>query len=181
MIEDQPIDEPMNESDNQSSPDTYGDRSSGDLSPADVAVAENANQATTDAARTETTAPPEESPEPEPEPEPESPTPAEAAEEPARPAQTNDESSTPLFAAGPAESFRSRWLDIQTSFVDEPGRAVEQADSLVAEVMQQLAKTFADERSKLEPQLVQGEDISTEDLRMALRRYRSFFDRLLSI
>jgi hypothetical protein len=85
------------------------------------------------------------------------------------------------FAAGPAESFRSRWLDIQTSFVDEPGRAVEQADSLVAEVMQQLAKTSADERSKLEPQLVQGEDISTEDLRMALRRYRSFFDRLLSI
>ena len=175
MIEDQPIDEPMNESDNQSSPDTYGDRSSGDLSPADVAVAESANQATTDAARTETTTPPEESPDPE------SPTPAEAAEEPARPAQTNDESSTPLFAAGPAESFRSRWLDIQTSFVDEPGRAVEQADSLVAEVMQQLAKTFADERSKLEPQLVQGEDISTEDLRMALRRYRSFFDRLLSI
>ena len=104
-----------------------------------------------------------------------------AADEPARPAQTNDESSTPLFAAGPAESFRSRWLDIQTSFVDEPGRAVEQADRLVAEVMQQLAKTSADERSKLEPQLVQGEDISTEDLRMALRRYRSFFDCLLSI
>lgn len=107
--------------------------------------------------------------------------PRRAADEPARPAQTNDERSTPLFAAGPAESFRSRWLDIQTSFVDEPGRAVEQADRLVAEVMQQLAKTFADERSKLEPQLVQGEDISTEDLRMALRRYRSFFDRLLSI
>jgi hypothetical protein len=177
MIEGQPIDEPMNESANQSRPYTYGDRSSGDLSPADVAVAESANQATTDAARTETTAPPEESPEPEPE----SPTPSEAAEEPARPAQTNDESSAPLFAAGPAESFRSRWLDIQTSFVDEPGRAVEQADRLVAEVMEQLAKTFADERSKLEPQLVQGEDISTEDLRMALRRYRSFFDRLLSI
>ena len=90
-------------------------------------------------------------------------------------------SSIPLFADGAAVEFRSRWLEIQTSFVDEPGRAVEQADLLVAEVMRQLAKTFAQKRSKLEPQLVQGEEISTENLRMALRRYRSFFDRLLSI
>ena len=90
-------------------------------------------------------------------------------------------SSMPLFAAGEAESFRYRWLDIQTSFVDEPGGSVEQADLLVAEVMKQLARTFAEKRSKLEHQLVKGEDISTEELRMALRRYRSFFDRLLSI
>jgi hypothetical protein len=90
-------------------------------------------------------------------------------------------SSIPLFADGAAEEFRSRWLEIQTSFVDEPGRAVEQADLLVAEVMRQLAKTFAQKRSKLEPQLVQGEQISTENLRIALRHYRSFFDRLLSI
>ena len=90
-------------------------------------------------------------------------------------------SSIPLFAAGAAESYRSRWLDIQTSFVDAPGISVEQADLLVAEVMLQLATTFAEKRAKLEPQLVRGEDISTEDLRMALRRYRSFFDRLLSI
>ena len=90
-------------------------------------------------------------------------------------------SSIPLFADGAAEEFRSRWLEIQTSFVDEPGRAVEQADLLVAEVMRQLAKTFAQKRSKLEPQLVQGEEISTENLRIALRHYRSFFDRLLSI
>jgi hypothetical protein len=87
----------------------------------------------------------------------------------------------PLFAAGAAESFRSRWLDIQTSFVDEPGTSVEQADLLVAEVMRQLAVTFAEKRAKLEPQLVGGEQISTEDLRMALRRYRSFFDRLLLV
>jgi hypothetical protein len=86
-----------------------------------------------------------------------------------------------LFAPGAAESFRSRWLDIQTSFVDEPGRSVEQADLLVAEVMRQLAKTFAEKRSKLEPQLAQGEEISTEDLRIALQHYRSFFDRLLTI
>jgi hypothetical protein len=90
-------------------------------------------------------------------------------------------SSIPLFEPGATESFRTRWLDIQTSFVDEPGRSVEQADLLVAEVMKQLAKTFAEKRSKLEPQLVKGEAVSTEDLRIALRHYRSFFDRLLSI
>jgi hypothetical protein len=90
-------------------------------------------------------------------------------------------SSMLLFAVDEAEMFRSRWLDIQTSFVDEPGGSVEQADLLVAEVMKQLAKTFAQKRSKLELQLTKGEEISTEELRMALRRYRSFFDRLLSI
>ena len=75
-----------------------------------------------------------------------------------------EESRTPLFAADAAESFRSRWQDIQTSFVDEPTGAVEQADSLVAEIMQQLAKTFADERAHLEAEGEHGEDISTEDL-----------------
>ena len=90
-------------------------------------------------------------------------------------------SSMLLFAADEAETFRSRWMDIQTSFVDEPGGSVEQADILVAEVMNQLAKTFAEKRSRLEMQLKQGQEVSTEDLRMALRHYRSFFDRLLSI
>ena len=86
-----------------------------------------------------------------------------------------------LFAPGAADSFRTRWLDIQASFVDEPGQSVEQADLLVAEVMKQLAKTFAEKRAKLEPELVKGEAISTEDLRIALQHYRSFFDRLLTI
>jgi len=86
-----------------------------------------------------------------------------------------------LFAPGAADSFRTRWLEIQASFVDEPGQSVEQADLLVAEVMKQLAKTFAEKRAKLEPQLVKGETISTEDLRIALQHYRSFFDRLLTI
>lgn len=90
-------------------------------------------------------------------------------------------SSIPLFADGAAEDFRSRWLEIQTSFVDEPGTSVEQADLLVAAVMRQLARTFAAKRAKLEPQLVEGVEISTEDLRVALQHYRSFFDRLLSI
>jgi len=95
--------------------------------------------------------------------------------------RTTKRSSILLFAPGAADSLRTRWLDIQASFVDEPGRSVEQADLLVAEVMKQLAKTFAEKRAKLEPQLVQGETISTEDLRIALQHYRSFFDRLLTI
>jgi hypothetical protein len=89
--------------------------------------------------------------------------------------------SIPLFAPGAADEFRTRWLDIQANFVDEPGVSVEQADLLVAEVMKQLARTFAQKRAKLEPQLVAGEEISTEDLRIALQHYRSFFDRLLTI
>jgi len=87
----------------------------------------------------------------------------------------------PLFPTGEAEGFRGRWTDVQTGFVDEPRHAVEQADGLVAEMMQRLAQVFADERASLEEQWSRGNDISTEDLRQALRRYRSFFDRLLSV
>jgi hypothetical protein len=89
--------------------------------------------------------------------------------------------STPLFPTGEAEGFRSRWTEVQTGFVDEPRSAVEQADGLVADMMKRLAQVFADERAKLEEQWSRGDDISTEDLRVALRRYRSFFDRLLSV
>jgi hypothetical protein len=92
-----------------------------------------------------------------------------------------DSGATPLFPTGEAEGFRSRWTEVQTGFVDEPRSAVEQADGLVAEMMKRLAQVFADERSKLEEQWSRGDDISTEDLRQALRRYRSFFDRLLSV
>ncbi len=90
-----------------------------------------------------------------------------------------DEQHTPLFAGHEAQQFRSRWSDIQAGFVDEPRRAVEQADSLVAEAMQRLAQVFADERSRLEQQWDRGGETNTEELRLALRRYRSFFDRLL--
>jgi len=89
--------------------------------------------------------------------------------------------TTPLLASDAAQDFRSRWESIQTGFVDEPRRAVEQADGLVAEAVQLLAKNFADERSKLEAQWAQGNDISTEDLRVALQRYRAFFERLLEV
>ena len=86
----------------------------------------------------------------------------------------------PLFAGEDAERFRARWQEIQAAFVDEPREAVQNADSLVADLMQRLAATFSEERSSLESQWDSGEDASTEDLRVALQRYRSFFDRLLS-
>jgi len=75
---------------------------------------------------------------------------------------------------------QTRWREIQGSFVDEPRRAVEDADALVADLMQRLADGFAQERSRLESQWDRGDEVSTEDLRVALQRYRSFFDRLLS-
>ena len=86
-----------------------------------------------------------------------------------------------MFPEKEANDFRTRWTGIQTGFVDEPRRSVEQADALVAEVIKRLANSFAEERSKLEGQWGRGDDVSTEDLRVALRRYRSFFDRLLNV
>jgi hypothetical protein len=86
----------------------------------------------------------------------------------------------PLLADAATSEVRSRWEEIQGSFVDEPRRAVEEADSLVAELMQRLADSFAEERKGLEGQWDRGDEVSTEDLRIALQRYRSFFDRLLS-
>src|SRR6266576_3918603 len=78
--------------------------------------------------------------------------------------------ATPLFAGADATQFRERWTDIQASFVDDPRHAVEQADTLVAEVMQRLAQAFADERKTLEQQWDRGDDTETEELRLALRR-----------
>ena len=87
----------------------------------------------------------------------------------------------PLFANPETDNFRNRWHDIQGSFVDEPRSAVENADQLVASVIKRLTEVFAAERSKLEGDWGKGSDPSTEDLRQALQRYRSFFDRLLSV
>lgn len=87
----------------------------------------------------------------------------------------------PLFSAEETASLRVKWNSIQVGFVDEPRRSVQEADSLVAATMKRLAEQFAAERSNLEGQWDRGSDISTEDLRIALRRYRSFFGRLLSI
>jgi hypothetical protein len=86
----------------------------------------------------------------------------------------------PLIGEDTTRDVRGRWEGIQASFVDEPRRAVEEADTLVAELMRQLADSFAHERERLEGQWDRGDEVSTEDLRVALQRYRSFFDRLLS-
>lgn len=87
----------------------------------------------------------------------------------------------PLFSESELGNFREQWSKLQTGFVDEPRRTVEDADKLVASVMQRLAEGFASERSDLEKQWDRGVDVSTEDLRVALQRYRSFFDRLLKL
>ncbi|HEY2049060.1 MAG TPA: hypothetical protein VGH03_06940 [Caulobacteraceae bacterium] len=97
------------------------------------------------------------------------------------PATGADDDGAPLFPQGDADRFRDRWMDIQVGFVDEPRSAVEQADGLVAESIKRLAEVFAEERARLEAQWGRGDDVSTEDLRQALRRYRSFFSRLLSV
>jgi hypothetical protein len=94
---------------------------------------------------------------------------------------TNSEGNAPLFDQAATGDYRMRWGTVQGSFVDEPRSAVEQADALVADVLKRLTDTFAAERKSLETQWSRGDDISTEELRLALRRYRSFFDRLLSI
>jgi hypothetical protein len=85
-----------------------------------------------------------------------------------------------LFPDTELNQLRARWDKAQISFVDEPRAAVEQADSLVATVVTRIAEQFAAERAELEHQWDRGDDVSTEDLRQALRRYRSFFDRLLA-
>ena len=87
----------------------------------------------------------------------------------------------PLFSESEMGDFRSQWSKLQTGFVDEPRRTVEGADKLVAAVLQRLTEGFTNERSGLEKQWDRGDNVSTEDLRVALQRYRSFFDRLLKL
>jgi hypothetical protein len=96
-------------------------------------------------------------------------------------AHTEHPRQTPLFDEGASNELRTRWQEVQGRFVDDPRASVEQADQLVAASIKRLAEIFAAERSNLEGTWSRGEEVSTEELRQALRRYRSFFDRLLSI
>ena len=102
-------------------------------------------------------------------------------DEPARRVAEPEDAQQAMFAVDEATGFRTRWEAIQTGFVDEPRRAVEEADALVEQVIKRLSEVFADERTHLEGQWDRGDQSSTEDLRLALRKYRSFFDRLLSL
>jgi hypothetical protein len=107
--------------------------------------------------------------------------PARAEQQPERqstPMRSDDE---PLFAPDEADEYRNGWRALQSDFVDDPRDAVRRADELVAQVVQSLATTFADHKRSLEGQWQQGEQVDTEELRNALRRYRAFFDRLLSV
>jgi hypothetical protein len=97
------------------------------------------------------------------------------------PNQTPDEAPGPLLPQDFVQDLRTRWDRVQTGFVDEPRNAVQEADELVAQAIKRLAESFADERNKLEQQWGRGDDVNTEDLRISLRKYRSFFQRLLSI
>jgi hypothetical protein len=90
----------------------------------------------------------------------------------------------PLFTEQEAGDLRARWQNIQGQFVDDPKASVSQADQLVATAIQRLAEIFAQEKSNLEAAWSRNGDsteVSTEDMRQALRRYRSFFDRILSV
>lgn len=91
------------------------------------------------------------------------------------------EEKGPLFAASESSNLRAQWDSVQVTFVDDPRNAVQKADALVSETIKRLSEVFASERQKLEEQWGRGADASTEDLRVALRRYRSFFTRLLEI
>jgi hypothetical protein len=96
-------------------------------------------------------------------------------------AEGETEDRTALFEPSKLNDFKTRWTDVQTSFVDEPRSAVRQADALVSDVIQGIADSFGNERRQLEQQWDRGGDVSTEDLRLALQRYRTFFSRLLTL
>jgi hypothetical protein len=94
---------------------------------------------------------------------------------------TDSERQASLFVKSELESFRTRWDEVQTSFVDEPRKAVQDADGLVANMVSRIAEQFSREREQLESQWERGSDVSTEDLRQAFKRYRAFFGRLLAV
>ncbi len=97
----------------------------------------------------------------------------------ATPGSVRDVSSPALLKQQDLERFRTRWSEVQSQFVDDPHIAVQQADALISEVIGQISQLFILEHRNLESQWKQDKDVSTEDLRIALQRYRSFFNRLL--
>jgi hypothetical protein len=94
--------------------------------------------------------------------------------------ETREDEDQALFGDDELTGFRGRWDEIQAGFVDEPRQAVEQADALVSDLVERITAGFSEARSGLESQWSQGEEASTEDLRIALTRYRAFFNRLLA-
>jgi hypothetical protein len=106
---------------------------------------------------------------------------AKEARENQTPTNTIPETLESLFEENAARKFRTRWMAIQSKFVDDPRESVKQADDLVADIIKNVTMSFADRRITLEKQWNSGENISTEDMRLALKRYRAFFERLLTL
>ena len=104
--------------------------------------------------------------------------PVETAQAPVETAESSDQM---LFNDGELTDMRSRWTEVQSAFVDDPRDCVQKADSLVADVVDRLTTGFSGARAHLEEQWSRGEEVSTEDLRIALKRYREFFERLLAV
>ena len=102
-----------------------------------------------------------------------------AGEDRAREDWAREDWEGPLFSDSDRDELRHRWERVQEQFVDEPKHAVQDADALVAETIQSLAETFSSARGALEDRWSRGDDVSTEDLRITLQQYRSFFNRLL--
>lgn len=105
----------------------------------------------------------------------------EAAAEQSRAAGRDDEDATQLFQPEERQDLESRWNDVQSRFVDEPRTSVEEANELVGELMERVVSGFQTQRTELEEQWDRGDDVTTEDLRVALQRYRYFFARLLEV
>jgi hypothetical protein len=97
------------------------------------------------------------------------------------PSRTESSTDRLLFVDDELSELRARWDNVQTGFVDDPQDCVQKADGLVSDVVEQLTNGFTEARSRLEQQWGRGEEASTEDLRVALKRYREFFDRLLAV
>lgn len=95
--------------------------------------------------------------------------------------QEDEAASMPLFSADAGDGYQKRWQEVQSRFVDDPPTAVKDADQLIADLMQELARSFNEERTRLEEAWKGGGQVSTEELRLAPRRYRSFFGRLLNV
>ena len=93
--------------------------------------------------------------------------------------RSRDDWEVQLFSDSDREQLGDRWESVQQEFVDEPKLAVQDADTLVAETIQRIAETFSSARGALEERWSRGDDVSTEDLRITLQQYRSFFNRLL--
>jgi hypothetical protein len=104
-----------------------------------------------------------------------------ATDDLARQPDPTDSTDQMLFGDGELTQLRARWTEVQSAFVDDPRDCVQKADGLVADVVEELTASFAEARAHLEEQWARGEEVSTEDLRIALKRYREFFERLLAV